>query len=135
MTISSKDIEAYLAGAKPRRRSSKYHNVWTRYNGVPYQSKAEAKRAQELDWLMKAGEVLKVERQPLFHLGCPENVYRGDFLVTGRDGSRWVEDVKGYVTPKFKRDVRLWQRYGTLPLHIITGKETRVVTPQKTEAR
>ncbi len=108
----------------PISKSRKYRNKPTEYNGLRYDSKAEARRAQELDFLEGAGEIAFWIRQPTFYLGCPENVYRADFLVvhTGNypkhQGVAHVEDVKGRETPKFKRDRKLWAAYGPCELHI-----------------
>lgn len=127
---------------------TKYRATRTEYDGVTYDSKAEAKRAQELDRLQAAGEIDWYIRQPRFTLGVPENVYRADFLVVKEFHSQivtyegdpprqtfslaisqtvYVEDVKGYETPKFKRDKKLWKRYGPCPLHIIKPKGTEIV--------
>lgn len=108
----------------PRR--SKYRAVPTEYQGVRYASKAEAKRAVELDLLVRAGEVLWWIGQPTYRLGCAENVYRPDFLVVTPRGVH-VEDVKGKETAKFRRDRRLWKSYGPCDLHIIKGKKREVI--------
>ena len=116
---------------------SKYRSKRTKYNGVSYASKAEAKRASVLDLMARAGDVAWWIAQPKFRLGCPENVYVPDFLVArtnggtfrGRGFSIHAEDVKGHETQKFKRDKRLWRRYGPFELHIIKPGSTEVVTP------
>lgn len=113
-----------------RRGGSKYGAVRTEYNGRSYASKAEATRAQVLDYLKAAGEIREWTPQPRFQLGVPENVYVADFLVTGADGSVWVEDVKGHETEKFRRDRRLWRAYGPHPLHVIRGGEREVIVPR-----
>jgi hypothetical protein len=71
-----------------------------------------------LDVLVKLGQISWWLPQPKFRLGCPENSYRADFLVVGRDRV-WAEDVKGHITPKFARDKKLWKRYGPCALCII----------------
>jgi hypothetical protein len=111
----------------PRR--SKYRNVPTVYAGLRYDSKLEAAQAAELDFMVKAGVVLWWIRQPTFRLGCPENIYKPDFLVQWGDGRIEAMDVKGAETPKFKRDRRLWQAYGPIPLLIVKEKKTEVVKP------
>jgi hypothetical protein len=85
------------------------------HNGITYASKIEMRRAQF--WSAQLGCV--VIEQPKFRLGCPENVYIADFLVIPVEGRPWVEDVKGTETPKFKRDKKLWKRYGPLELRIV----------------
>lgn len=106
---------------------SKYRNEPTIYGGVRYDSRAEAHRAAELDLLVLSGTIRFWVRQPSFRLGCPENVYRADFLVVPRSGGAWVEDVKGVHTAKFARDAKLWARYGPCPLHVIGRGGTRVI--------
>jgi hypothetical protein len=108
-------------GAAPAavgKKPGKYRNEPTEYNGVRYDSKAEAKRAEYLDGLHPTG--VRWVGQPRFRLGVPENVYVADFLVWGPQGVR-VEDVKGAESPKFRRDKRLWAAYGPAPLWIIRG--------------
>lgn len=100
------------------------------YDGVVYASKAEARRASELNLLIRAGEIVGWWAQPTFRLGCPENRYRADFIVVQHSSPDhfhrpliWVEDVKGYRTQSFARWVRLWRRYGQWPLVILTPKK------------
>lgn len=129
------------AGGKPgpSARRSKYRNVRTEYNGRVYDSKAEAARARELDEMVKEWIVLWWLPQPTFRLGCHENVYRPDFVVVQPIGLAFpgtekvrihAEDVKGTETPKFRRDRRLWKRYGPFPLWIIKGDNIEIVEPE-----
>lgn len=109
-------------------KPSKYLAKRTEYNGVMYASKAEAQRARELDTFLAAGLIRFWQGQPgTWRLGCPENVYRPDFLVVDNKGEVRVEDVKGMRTAKFAKDVRLWRAYGNCPLHIISGKKLEVI--------
>ncbi len=110
-------------------RPTKYRNTRTTYDGVSYDSKAEARRAEVLDQYKRAGLIRGWIRQPTFRLGCAENVYRPDFLVFGPNGETWAEDVKGAETAKFKRDKKLWARYGPCVLHILKGKHTEEIDP------
>lgn len=107
------------------KTKSKYKNVYTMYNGIKYASKAEAMRAEVLDLAMLGGAVKGAISwwigQPVFRLGVQENVYRADFLVVEKY-SIHVEDVKGRETPKFKRDKKLWARYGPCDLWILKRK-------------
>ena len=97
--------------AWPARSAHKYAAKPTEYNGVRYASKAEAARAAELDLAVKVRDAEIWLPQPKFRLGCPENVYVADFFVMRIDvneGPLWhVEDVKGFSTDSFKRNVRL----------------------------
>lgn len=76
------------------------------YAGVVYHSKAEAIRAAELDLLLRCGEITQWERQVPFILGDVRYVV--DFLVMDRDGTTHAEEVKGFETPMFKLNRRLW---------------------------
>ncbi len=116
--------------SEPARKQSKYRNMITTYNGVKYASKAEAVRAERLDWLKSAGLIKEWRRQPKYALGVPENIYIADFEVIGHNGEKWSEDVKGVDTPKFRRDRKLWARYGPHPLRVLRrGKTDEVITP------
>jgi Protein of unknown function (DUF1064) len=99
-------------------RGSKYKSVKASYAGETFDSKAEATYCRWLDREKTHGRILFYIRQPKFLLGLPEMVYRPDFLVVG---SNWVvaDDVKGSETPKFKKDKRLWLKYGPCPLRVV----------------
>lgn len=113
----------------PKRKRSKYGAVPTTYGGVRYDSKAEALRAERLDHDRTAGLIRFWVRQPTFRLGCPENVYRADFLVVGL-ADVWAEDVKGKETPKFVHDKKLWARYGPCELRVLrNGRVVESVGP------
>ncbi len=115
------------------RSGRKYRNKPTYYDGKRYDSKAEVFRAQQLDLMLDARHIRGWERQVKFELGVPENVYRADFVVEDKDGISHAEDVKGYMTSKFRRDLRLWRSYGPMPLWILKRRSTRwkieIVTP------
>lgn len=116
-----------IAGATPPK-PSKYRAVrTTAANGLSYASKAEAKRADELDLLTKLHHIRGYISQPRFRLGCPENVYVADFLVFPKKGDPWAEDVKGVQTQKFKRDTKLWKAYGPCKLHVLSGPNTEII--------
>lgn len=109
----------------------KYMAKRTEYDGVSYASKAEAQRAQALDWLQRNGDILAWFRQVKCYLGVPENTYTPDFLVIGVAGQCWFEDVKGMETAAFKRNKRLWKSYGRLVLRIIkNGKVVEEILPE-----
>lgn len=98
-TITSKEYrEEYLSNVQ---KKSKYKNVKQEYNGVMYDSKLEAKYAQELDFLIDAGEVEKWERQVKLGLsvhGTHVTNYYIDFKVYKPDGEIEYVEVKGYKT-------------------------------------
>lgn len=138
------DIRAFLDGlragaeaaekpactlVKPQK-SNKYHAVKTEFLWVVYDSKDEAARARTLHHQAETGLIRWWHpNRYSFHLGCPENTYRPDFIVCALDGAIHFEDVKGYETPKFKKDKYLWSRYGKIPLHVLTGNKTEIIDP------
>ena len=85
---------------------SKYGNV--KFRG--HDSKKEARRAQELWLLQRAGQISNLRQQVTFELipaqyingKCVERAcrYVADFVYT-QDGKTVVEDVKGYKTPDY----------------------------------
>lgn len=109
----------------------KYLAKRTTYNGLSYASKAEARRAAELDLLQRNGDILAWYRQVACYLGVPENKYTPDFIVIGAAGCVWFEDVKGMETAAFRRNKKLWKSYGRVPLRIIrNGKVAEEIVPQ-----
>lgn len=78
--------------------NNKYGNQITEYNGHKYHSKKEAAYAQDLDWKLKSGVVLRWERQVKMQINIAEikiTSYICDFVVTYHDRVEYV-DVKGY---------------------------------------
>jgi len=111
---------------KARRRSKfnvakKEDRTW---RGKVYASKAEMLYAQAIEVQIKAGEIVEVVEQPRLWLGVPENVYVPDFLVVTTTEAFYV-DVKGTETAAFKKNKRLWAKYGRLPLRIVAIKGDR----------
>lgn len=132
LRLSPEDIKQLgLKGIRVKAGQSKYRAVRTEYNGVSYASKAEARRAKQLDELKPIKIVDWWLAQPKFRLGCPENVYVADFLVvmrlSGLGPRIHVEDVKGIKTAKFNRDVKLWAKYGPCQLWIIRRDRTDII--------
>lgn len=82
---------------KPKR--SKYMAKKTEYNGEIYDSQKEANHARKLYTKLERKEYKKVERQvkiPIEILGHHICNYICDFVVTGLNGQKTYEDVKGY---------------------------------------
>lgn len=98
-TISAKTYqEQYLSNT---RKKGKYNNVRQEYNGRQYDSKLEAKFAQELDYRIDLGEIKEVI--PQFKIPIVVNnvhicVYYIDFKVINKDDSITFFEVKGYKT-------------------------------------
>lgn len=91
------------------RQRSKYGNKRT--NG--YASKREAKRAHELELLLRSGNIIHLAKQFPFELipkqdgerACKyvaDFVYRERNPVTGEIGAEIVEDAKGYRDPVYR---------------------------------
>ena len=91
-------------------KKNKYNARKTEYNGVTYDSKKEAMRAQQLDNMLANGDIINIERQ--VPIRC---VINGklicklvcDFVYTLADNSVVHEDVKGMVLPVFKLKQKL----------------------------
>ena len=108
------------ASSETIQKAHKYHAKATTYNGVRYDSKAEAEYAAMLDLLLAAKEIRSYERQVKVPLGDDDSL-RVDFVVT-----EWHDvyavDVKGVETADFKRKAKLWKKYGTMDLLVMKRK-------------
>ena len=101
------------------KKPSKYRNVRVEVDGIMFDSKAEARRYNELKLMKQAGEIKGFGLQPSFLLGKKIR-YRPDFIVCGKNGKVWVEDVKGMETQAFKLKKKLWDEcYKWLKLRIV----------------
>ena len=89
--------------AKPAARS-KYRNVRCEVDGLKFDSKAEARRWQELRLLERAGKIDALERQVRFPLNADvTGIQVGQFVADFdywdlEKNERVTEDVKGLVT-------------------------------------
>ena len=92
----------------------KYRNIPTLYRGREYASAKEARRAAELDLMMKAGQIVGWVAQ--FRVPLEGGTYVADFLVIQKDGTWSIEDVKSPPTRRlqsYRRNVRaVKERYG-----------------------
>jgi hypothetical protein len=114
---------------KLEAKPNKFGAIKTDYKGIIYDSKGEALHAAYLDFRQAAGEILWWHPKPgSFHLGCPQNIFRPDFLVCGHDRT-WIEEFKGRETAKWRRDVRLWEAYGPCLMRVFRGKTIVEVWP------
>jgi sporulation protein YlmC with PRC-barrel domain len=110
-----------------QRKANKYGAKKTTFQGRIYDSKGEAGLAQEIDLLVKAGEVKQVEPQKTFPLygknGARICYHRVDFLLTFKDGHQEVQEYKGLATPvwKIKRDLFV-DNYPDILYNVITSK-------------
>ena len=108
---------------------SKYRNKRVELDGYTFDSKAEARRYQELRLLHQAGEIHKLVVHPRYTLLDPFEckgvryrsiVYEGDFEYV-ENSKRICEDVKGKVTAVFALKKKLFvNRYGdSIELRIV----------------
>lgn len=95
----------------------KYHNKKTDIEGIIFDSKAEARRYQELSLLEKAGVIKRLRLQPEYELipsfkkngrTFRKTVYRADFEYV-ENGRIVVEDVKGFKTDVYKIKKKLFE--------------------------
>ena len=101
------------------------------FEGVTYDSKAEAKYAQILKFMERSGAIKILERQPKVYLTEARILVKPDFLIQ-EDGEKRYIDVKGYETSIFRIKKRLWKFYAEHPLYLvdINGKLIEIVTPK-----
>jgi len=95
MKLTNQEGRALLANQG--KKKSREGNIPTEYNGVAYASKKEARRAQQLDWMVATELIKGWKRQVPFKIeieGVHITTYIADFVVDY--GSRFeVEDCKG----------------------------------------
>jgi hypothetical protein len=109
------------------KAGNKYRAVRTEYQGQRYDSRAEAKYAEQLDLAVRAGAIRGWCRQVAFRLGPARISYRCDFLVFGADGVAVAVDVKGVVTERFSIIKRLWAVYGPCDLQVVCKGAAEVI--------
>lgn len=108
MKISAKDYKRLMGKERPKR--NKFGAVKKLYNGVLYDSTLEANYAAKLDLRIKAGEILRWERQSEVELKIEGKLWRKwaiDFKVFFPNGQYEYHEVKGVETVdyKMKRDM------------------------------
>lgn len=110
-----------------QRQANKYGAKRTDYNGRKYDSKGEAGLAAEIDLMVKAGEVIKVEPQKTFPLygknGKRICNHRVDFLLTFKDEHQEVYEFKGWATEIWRMKRTLFEdNYPEITYVVITAK-------------
>jgi hypothetical protein len=109
--IGLRDLpERYQGLIRPPR--NKFGNKLTEYKGVVYHSAREASYAQELDWLVRAGQLKSWVRQvsmPLVVGGTLIARYVIDFVEEDMAGNKVYTEVKGYWTPEAKLKAKLFK--------------------------
>lgn len=120
--MTEMDLEEYLRlhanGRRPGKKRHKYNARRVTVDGYTFDSKAEARRYNQLRLLQRAGDIADLELQPSFELqpgftdasGKRQRAIRyvADFAYTLPDGRRVVEDVKGVETAVFKLKRKLF---------------------------
>jgi hypothetical protein len=91
----------YLSKTKKKNKFNAKSQV---YNDVRYDSQLEAKVAENLDWQLKAGELVEVKRQvkvPLHVNGVFITNYYVDFRTVDKHGQVNYVEAKGIETKDF----------------------------------
>ena len=102
----------------PRNTSySKFKNKKVEVDGITFDSKLEARRYGELKALKLAAKIAGFERQVAFaYMGTRDQVlfkYIADFVVDNIDGTKTIEDTKGFLTPVYRLKKKLIEdRFG-----------------------
>lgn len=85
--------------------ANKFGAKKTVFKGLVYDSRFEASVAEDLDLLLQAGTIKKIERQvriPLIVNDMKICTYVADFVVTHLDDSKEVVEAKGLIMPVWK---------------------------------
>lgn len=107
----------------------KYRNVPKRYGNRTYQSTLEARYAQQLDLMQKAGEIQSWAPQPRYtlhvngHLIC---TIIPDFHVIGKHGREEIHETKSWATqtPEWRVKWKLFKAlFPELHTQIIMDKD------------
>lgn len=89
------------------------------YNGSQFDSKFEARHAQDLDLMVKAGEIKSYEKQKTIDLvvnGYVVCTYRIDFIVYHNDGITEYQELKGRASREWVNKWKLFEAlYSDLP--------------------
>lgn len=109
------------------RSKSKFNNVTTEYGGIKYDSKLEAKIAQDLDWKLKAKEIKSWKRQvkiPLRVNGVLICNYYVDFFYIDKNDTHVYAEAKGMELPLWQLK---WKLFTALINEIDMGAELIVL--------
>lgn len=102
---------------------SKYKAVKTVIDGIKFDSKAEARRYQDLRLLEMAREIKGLTLQPAFKFMYQDRAmftYKADFSYFDCETKREViEDVKGFETPVFRLKKKLIEAQHGIKIEII----------------
>lgn len=91
----------YLSKVK---KKNKFNAKKQTYNGVKFDSTFEAKVAENLDWLLKSGELVEVKRQVKIPLMVNQKLicnFYCDFRTVDKHGQVNYVEAKGMVLPVY----------------------------------
>jgi len=87
------------------KRKKKYNNSSQNYGGKWYHSKKEARYAEDLDWRVKSGELIKWERQVKLDLSI-NNQHITNYFIDFKEyhvgGDIIYVEVKGFETQEWR---------------------------------
>lgn len=97
---------------------NKYGAIKTTHNGHVYDSKLEAAHARNLDFRLKAKDILGWDRQfkvDLYYYDSTgfkwaDKSWKIDFRVQEKDGTYTLEEVKGFITEDYLHKKKLCER-------------------------
>ena len=104
--------KAKLGIGEKLKKASKYGNIKVVYDGKTFDSKKECRRYQDLELLLRAGEISDLRCQVPFLLAGGVR-YIADFVYYDKEKNVVVEDAKGMQTDVYKLKKKLFkERYG-----------------------
>lgn len=119
--LQKRGKQAAKSTTPTKPKSNKYRNKVEYRNGWRFDSKAEAKRFDQLELLKQGGQVIWFLCQVPIRLPG-HTTYRVDFQVLWADGQITFEDVKGVETQEFRMKSRqVLELYG-IEIQLIRGK-------------
>jgi hypothetical protein len=100
------DIMAYRVNFFNKTKSkNKYNAKKQEFGGRKYDSKFEARYAEDLEWRRKAGEIVDIKPQYKIEIkvnGVHIANYYADFRVVLTDGTIQYHECKGFSTDLFR---------------------------------
>lgn len=108
------------------KRGNKYRNTKTELAGRTFDSKAEAALFSLLSLRERGGEIRDLAHHPgTVFLTAARIQYRPDFrYVECKTGETHWAEYKGFETPSWRKNLRLWRSVGPGPLHVWKGSAT-----------
>lgn len=105
------------------KTKSKYKNESTFYNGRNYHSKLEAKVAQDIDWRIKAGEVIEVTPQKKVEFNLYEN-NDNEWVLTDKTKLQLKNENKNFIhITNYYLDFEVSRTDGIIELIEVKGME------------